>query len=196
MTSLPIMKEPLIPRVVGDVVAQCGVPSLASRDCAPFGVAAPNQARQDGRTPQRPRSQDIDCGWTALFHFGPDNRIERVVRFGHAVHPEHQCPPFDNFGHGRLEPTSIHVLHRSHRTGFLRAALSQGVRRRNLEFPLIECRPVGRRGSAPVSFRPLPQTPGLFDTQVLVGVIDEGVEPSFGVCSREAFRREPFLEDF
>jgi hypothetical protein len=73
MTSLPIMKEALIPWVVGNAVAQRGMPPLPPRDCAPFRVAASNQARQFGRAPERFRRKDIHCDGTAPFHLGPSH---------------------------------------------------------------------------------------------------------------------------
>src|SRR5207249_7615752 len=65
---------------------------------------------------------------------------------------------------------------------------------RNLDPPLLECRPLSGSGSAPVCFRALPQTPSLFDADILIGVIHHRVEPSAGLRTGKVFRRDSFLE--
>lgn len=195
MTSLPIMKKPLIPRMIGNKVAQCGIPSLSPCSFTPFRLNTSNQARNWCRAPKR---RDGNCAkrcGTALFDFGEDNRIERMLRCGHAVRPKNYGSPFNHVIRSRLEPVAMNVCHCSRRATFLRTAVSQCVRGRSLEFPGIERRPSGRWGSAPACFRFLPQAPGLFDTHVLVGVVHHRIEPSASLCFREMSRGEPLLEN-
>jgi hypothetical protein len=67
MTSLPIVKQALIPRVIGNMIAQCSAPTLSPRSFTPFRFDATNQARKDRRSPQQLRSEHINRDRTAPF---------------------------------------------------------------------------------------------------------------------------------
>src|SRR5215471_11845640 len=107
MTSLAIMKEPLIPRVVSDVIAECRAPTPLTRSFAPFQVNASNQARQNWRTPQRLGSDYLNDSAAVLFDLGEDGRIDPLVRFGHAVRPENHGAALHDLIHRRLERIGI-----------------------------------------------------------------------------------------
>ena len=195
MTSLPIMKKSLVSRVVGNVVSQRGTPSLSPRSFTPVRLDSANQARERGRTPAAFRSDYTDRAGATVFNFRYNRGIERLVRFQDAVRPKDQPSPFHDIAYRRFEPIVIDVLHRGDHTRLFCEALSECVRGRNVELPLVECRPFAGLGSAPICFRSLPQTPGLFHADILVGVIHHGVEPSTGMCAGEVFRHDPFLEE-
>src|SRR5579875_3822050 len=100
MTSLPIMKKALIPRVVGNVVVECGVPSLSPCSFTRLPLDSTHQATQDRLTP--PRSHYINRGGTTLFYFCQDDRIDRLVRSGHAIDPENQPSQLHKVGYSRF----------------------------------------------------------------------------------------------
>jgi len=82
MATLPIMNEPLISRVMCNVVAQRGKPSVSPRRSTPFGFAASNQPEQEWWTPRRLCSQNLDRASIAILHLRPYHRIERLLGFG------------------------------------------------------------------------------------------------------------------
>jgi hypothetical protein len=197
MTSLPIVKKALTTQMVGNVVPQCGVPSLSPRSFAPLRINAPNQARETGRIPGGCCLYYHNRPGVTLFNFRDSGGIERLVPFGHAVRPKNYGSPLHDLGHCSLERIAIDIFHRSDHMGISRGAMvDQPVRNCNLDPPLVECRPLSGSGSAPVCFRVLPQTPSLFDAHILVGVVHHGIEPPSGMFAGEAFRRDPFLEEF
>jgi hypothetical protein len=194
MTSLPIMKNPLISRMVDDVVSQCGVPSLSPRSFPPVGFDSANQARENGRAPNQYRRGYANRVGRTLIDLRRDCGINRLVRFRNAVSPEDDSSPFHDVGDCRLEPIALDILHSGHDSGLFGHALSERVRHQNLALPLVECRPLSRFGSAPICLRLLPQSPGLVDAEILAGVIHHRVEPAAGLCARELLCRDPLLE--
>src|SRR5215467_13341693 len=92
MATLPVMNETLISRVMRNVVAQRGKPSVSPRRRAPFGFATSNQSEQEWWTPRRLCRQDLDRASIAFLHLSPYHRIERLLGFGHAIDPKGQGP--------------------------------------------------------------------------------------------------------
>src|SRR6516164_6604781 len=150
MTSLPIMKKPLISRVVDNVVSQRGVPYLSPPRFTPVRLESAKQAREHGRTPGAFRRDYADSPRATVFNFRDNRGIERLVRLGYAFRPQNHGSPLHDLGHRRFQPFAIDVLHRSGHTGLFCDALSERVRSQNLKLPLVECRPLGGLGSAPI----------------------------------------------
>src|ERR1035438_10632028 len=56
MAPLIVMNEPLVTRVVNDLVAQCRVPSFGPRRAPPVRLAGTNEAIEKRSDPQRART--------------------------------------------------------------------------------------------------------------------------------------------
>ena len=56
MAPLIVMNEPLVTRVVNDLVAQCRVPSFGPRRATPVRLAEANEAMEKRSDPQRARA--------------------------------------------------------------------------------------------------------------------------------------------
>src|SRR5215510_4033874 len=100
MATLSVMNEALISRVMRNVVAQRGKPSVSPRRSAPFGFARSNQPEQERWTPRRSCRQDLDRASIALLQLRPYHRIERLVGFGYAIDPKGQGPALHRIRNG------------------------------------------------------------------------------------------------
>src|ERR1051326_8972839 len=196
MTSLPVMKKPLIPWVVDDMVSQRNVPSLSARSFTPVRLDSANQARERGRTPRTCRQAFANRLGRALTDLRRNGGSDRLGWFRNAVSPEGDGAAFHQLGDCGMGPVWFDILHRSNYASLFCDARGERVRPQNSELPLVECRPFGGLGSAPICSGPLPQTPGLLDAYILVGVIHHRVEPSTGPHVGEVFHRDPFVEEF
>src|SRR5690242_5239590 len=171
MTSLPVMDEALIARMMRNAVAQCGVPSLPARNRAPVRFSSSNQTREERCAPWSLWRQDRGESGAPVLQFGPNRRVQRLLRFGYAINPQRQRPPIQYIRDGGPESFLVHVGHCSDSPRFFRALPRQCIRARDLGVPLLERRPARRGLLLPGDLYPLPQTPALLDAKVLVCVI-------------------------
>src|SRR5579871_1933502 len=196
MTSLPVMDEALIARMMRNAVAQCGVPSLPPRSRAPVRFSSSNQTREEQCAPWRPWRQGRGEAGAPVLQFGPNRRVQRLLRFGYAINPQRQRSAIQYIRYGGPEFFLVNIGQCSDRPRLFCALPQQCVRARNLGVPLLERRPARRGLLLPGDLHPFPQTPSLLDAQVLVCVIHHRPEPARGPYIPESLRLDPILKRF
>jgi len=135
MISLPIMKKPLISRVVEDVISQRDVPSLSPRSFAPVRFDSANQARERRLTPKRCRRDYANCIGRTLTDLRRNSGIDRLAPFRNAICPKDHSSPFHDIGHRGFEPIAFDILHHSqHRVFFCDALRTDNKRDREYRF--------------------------------------------------------------
>ena len=194
MTSLPVMNEALIARMVRNVIAQCGIPSLCSGHRTPFRVCVSDQTTEHRCAPQGFRGQDTHEVRASLRYFAHYRRIQRLLRLGDTIDPKREGTPFQNVPDGGLELVSIHIRHCFDRARFFRTLLRQSACGNKIGSPLFKRRPARRRILAPRSLRSLPQGPCLFSAEILIRVVRHRIEPPSSRRLTEILRSDPFFQ--
>src|SRR5689334_18715917 len=108
MAPMIVMNEPVVTRVVNDLVAECRVPSFGARFAAPVRLAEANDAREKRSHPQRPRAgsgQKVGASLTQFIRYG---FMQRLPRFGDSVDPERECSRFEQCSDGFVQARRFH----------------------------------------------------------------------------------------
>src|SRR5690348_13205152 len=150
MTSLVVMNESLVTRMVNDVVTQRRVPPFCPRSDAPVRLSEPKEARKHGWSPDSIRIGTRRETRASPLQFGKNRLLERLPQLRNAVNPQHESSGLDQIGDSSAEASRIHPPERFNSTGLLRPGMSQTAGRENLCRPFFQSWPALRWSVAPV----------------------------------------------
>jgi hypothetical protein len=169
MTSLVVMNESLVTRMVNDVVAQRRIPPLCPRSDAPIRLSEPNKARKHRWSPDSIRIGTRRETGASPLQFSKNRLLERLCRLGNAVNPKRESSRFDQIGDGGAKASRFHPPQRFNSTGLLRSGMGQTAGRENLA---VHSSNVGHFAVECGASRPscVPTSPGLLHSEVLVRV--------------------------
>jgi hypothetical protein len=193
MTSLPVMIEALVTRMVNDVVTQRRVPPFRPCCAAPTRLSEPNEA---GKQRWSPDSIRIGSRWetrASRSQFSQHRLFEGLPRLRNAVRPKGESPRLEQIDGSVAEAARFHSPKRLDRAGLLSSGMGQVAGREDFRRPFFRRRPPWRRSVAPVGLRAFPRGPGLLGSEVLVRVVHQGVEPALRFCLGETVGRNPIL---
>jgi hypothetical protein len=196
MAPLIVMNEPLVTRVVNDLVAQCRVPSFGPRRAPPVRLAETNEAIEKRSDPQRARTgsgQKIGASVSQFIRYG---FMKGLPRFGYSVDPERECSRFEQCGDALVEARRFHSSESVNGASLLGSGRGQAAGGKNFRRPVFQHRPSGRRRLVPIGLGALPRRPGLLGAEILVGVVHQGIKPALGSCRGELVSGDPFFQRF
>ena len=145
MAPLIVMNEPLVTRVVNDLVAQCRVPSFGPRRAAPVRLAETNEAREKRSDPQRARTGSGQKTGASVSQFIRYGFMKGLPRFGDSVDPECECSRFEQCGDGFVEARRFHRSKSMNSASLLGSGTGQAAGGKNLRRPVFQRRPSDRR---------------------------------------------------
>ena len=194
MTSLVVMNESLVTRMVNDVVTQRRVPPFRPRYDPPTRLSEPKEARKQRWSPDSIRIGSRRETRASPLQFSKNRLLERLRRLGNAVHPQRESSRLDQIGDSSAEAPRFHPPQRFNSTGLLRPRMSQTAGRKNLSRPFFQRWPFWRWSVAPVGLHAFPRGPCLLRSEVFVRVVHQSLEPPLSLCFGEVVRRDPLLE--
>lgn len=196
MATLVVVNEPLVTGMVNDRIAQRCVPSFRPCRAAPDRLATAHDARKEGRDPWGPSTGSRQNSGASASQFRRYRLIDWLIRLGDRVRPECESPRIEQVGDRDTEAWGLHFSQSLNSASLIGSGKGQAGGAKHLGRPLFQRRPLGRRSVAPNGFRALPRCPGLLSTEVLVGVVHQGVEPALGPGFGETVRGDPLFQRF
>src|SRR6266849_3258604 len=196
MTPLVVMNEPLVTRVMDNVIMQGRVPSLSSSCVTRLRFPEAHKARKERREPSGIHKRGGQETGTTIAQFVQYQLVQGLFRFGSTIHPKRKTSRFNQIGSSFAEASRFHSTQRFNRTGSLGSGVGQAAGRKNLRRPFFRRRPSCRRSVAPIGFRALPRGPGLFGAEVLVRVVHQRIEPALRSCFGKKVSNDPLLQRF
>jgi hypothetical protein len=193
MTSVVVMNDPLVTRMVNDLVTKRRIPSFRSCRTSPSGLADANKPVKHRWDPQSFKTRREKIGASAP-EFRQYGLRERLGWHGKGVYPKCQSPRLQQTGDSIDEASGSHSPQCLNGAGFLGPGIAQTARREDIRRPFFDRRPFSRRTIAPNGLRSVPGCPGLFCAKVFVCVVHHGIEPALRSCFSEKMIRDPFLQ--
>jgi len=196
MAALIEMNEPLVTRVVDDLVAECRIPSFRSRHGTPSRLAQAQETREKRTVPQRPESGSGQKAGVSISQFGRHRLRKRLARLGNSFGPERERTRFEQVGDGSINACGFHRSKSMNGASLLGSRIGEAAGGKDLRYPLFQRRPSYRGRVAPIGLRALPRCPGLLSAEILVRVIHQGIEPALGPGTGERVNGDPLFQGF